>query len=337
MKPIGIIVVLLTLTGCEQAAAVDRDLTGQCVLDAEGDRGELVLDLEEGQNYAFQSALDIQSVDVRAGGDLHFDWRELTVDMLGRPVDPDQIDRMEVLVFSLPPRELIQGMNDDSLSQSDLAAIAYLPTRHDSGADYLSLLSAGGVPLDEETLLAYLDPVEYSPLDTTFAVILGQGGALGKNARTIQLFRPTAGEDNPTVTITNASASLTFEADIAGAQPVTLPAGRTDIALDWGSALSRNAMGRPFAPYQITAAMVAHFADLTPRDLEAAFLEMETVASARFTADITAGTALHLGDLTDDTGAPFQGITPTGTWVVALFCGTCVNPAPWFLSVLEPC
>jgi hypothetical protein len=31
-----------------------------------------------------------------------------------------------------------------------------------------------------------------------------------------------------------------------------------------------------------------------------------------------------------------SGVTPDGTWVLALRCSTCANPAPRFLTLLEP-
>jgi hypothetical protein len=64
---------------------------------------------------------------------------------------------------------------------------------------------------------------------------------------------------------------------------------------------------------------------------------METIADTLFKKDIEAGSVVRLGDLVDDSGALFSGISDDGTWIVALTCGSCANPAPWFLSVLEVC
>ena len=36
-------------------------------------------------------------------------------------------------------------------------------------------------------------------------------------------------------------------------------------------------------------------------------------------------------------GKAFTGISTSGTWIVALRCGSCRNPAPWYLTVLKPC
>lgn len=56
--------------------------------------------------------------------------------------------------------------------------------------------------------------------------------------------------------------------------------------------------------------------------------------------DLLSGSKKLLSELVDAEGAPFPGIDASGgTWIVALQCGSCWGavPAPWFLTVLEPC
>lgn len=49
-------------------------------------------------------------------------------------------------------------------------------------------------------------------------------------------------------------------------------------------------------------------------------------------------TKLNLSTLTEETSAaPFTGIDGTGTWILALKCTKCTNPAPWFLTILTAC
>jgi hypothetical protein len=38
----------------------------------------------------------------------------------------------------------------------------------------------------------------------------------------------------------------------------------------------------------------------------------------------------------DDKGNSFPGVDSNGTWLVALLCTNCRNPAPYYLTVLEP-
>ena len=47
--------------------------------------------------------------------------------------------------------------------------------------------------------------------------------------------------------------------------------------------------------------------------------------------ELVADLALATGDDGD-----FTGFTDGGTWVLALMCSSCSNPAPLFLTVVEP-
>ena len=51
----------------------------------------------------------------------------------------------------------------------------------------------------------------------------------------------------------------------------------------------------------------------------------------------TAGTSMNFAALQTDDGQASSGIDDIGIWLVVLQCGHCRNPAPWYLSVLEPC
>ena len=56
-----------------------------------------------------------------------------------------------------------------------------------------------------------------------------------------------------------------------------------------------------------------------------------------YRGDVAAGNSLALHDLKDANGQPFAGIDGSGTWILALNCGRCANPAPWFLTELKSC
>ena len=303
------------------------------------EQGDLILRLEDRQNFSFQSNLHIRSQDIKAGANIHFDWEALTVDMLQRAVDDTHgIDMMSVVLFSLTPDALLKKMNADALSMAAAAAAGYLytdPTR--PNADYLELLSVGGASLSEEKLLSYLDPHQYDPNEHSYTVMLAEGRVIGQNHRMIHLFRPVDGETNQTIELTNDAAQIAYSARIDDRDPILLPANRTDITLDRRESLTQDSLGRPFVPTQITDVLVAHYTTMTAAELETRFLELESAADKLFRGDVVSGARLGLSQLTDAGGTPFSGITDSGTWIVALICGNCANPAPWFLSVLETC
>jgi hypothetical protein len=97
----------------------------------------------------------------------------------------------------------------------------------------------------------------------------------------------------------------------------------------------KNALGAPFDLTQVTSAIVGHYTQ-TPAQLEGQFLDLETVATELYRADIPSGTKLDFTMLMDANGAPFPGVTSDGTWLVGLRCGMCRNPAPWYMTVLVP-
>ena len=72
--------------------------------------------------------------------------------------------------------------------------------------------------------------------------------------------------------------------------------------------------------------------------LEQSRQRLENIADELYRAPAAAGATVDLTTLIEaTTGAPFTGIDGTGTWILALNCGECSNPAPWFLTILEPC
>jgi hypothetical protein len=80
--------------------------------------------------------------------------------------------------------------------------------------------------------------------------------------------------------------------------------------------------------------MVGRYTDLSIEDLQNQFLDIELIADDLWTIELTGGSTANLADLSGDT--PFTDFSAEGTWVVALRCSLCSNPAPLFLSVLAP-
>jgi hypothetical protein len=100
--------------------------------------------------------------------------------------------------------------------------------------------------------------------------------------------------------------------------------------------MKTNALGNTFTPTSITSALLANYTQ-TPAELEAKFLDLELIAATLYKTNIDTGTTVDFSSLKDSNGNAFSGIDGTGTWIVALQCGGCRNPAPWYLSILKPC
>jgi hypothetical protein len=101
--------------------------------------------------------------------------------------------------------------------------------------------------------------------------------------------------------------------------------------------MTTNAIGNAYTYSQITLAAVAHYKTETLAQLQANFLNLEDIADGWWSGPVVSGASIDLSGLTDSGGAAFPGIDGTGVWMAALFCGNCNNPAPWSITILQPC
>ncbi|NOY25778.1 MAG: hypothetical protein GXP62_07875, partial [Oligoflexia bacterium] len=74
----------------------------------------------------------------------------------------------------------------------------------------------------------------------------------------------------------------------------------------------------------------------TPAELEDTFLDLELITDDLWHFPVAGGTGLSLSSDTSAEGN-FAGLSSDGTWILALQCTTCANPAPPFLTVLKVC
>jgi hypothetical protein len=158
---------------------------------------------------------------------------------------------------------------------------------------------------------------------------------VGMGTRMIQSFQLDPASTNTNVTMTSTSTHLTYTANLHSLQTTAIPAGQAAVTLDWGQ-MKTNALGNTFIATNITNALVGHYTQ-TPAQLETQFLDLDLIATELYQGSIPSGTVVDFSGLEDSSGKSFPGIDATGTWIVALQCGGCRNPAPWYLSILTPC
>lgn len=288
--------------------------------------------LQDANNYGFTGTLDIASVNVQAytaelPTDYRLDWSGVTNDLQGRPVDPAaDIDLVGMVNFPyLTEEEIEVKLATDTLEQADLEGGVTEPL---SGITetMLSNLTLFGNPVSPQTYLTADSGV--------FLVIVASGGTLGIGTRQLQFVAPVTGEPNTDILIDGASTRLTFDVDLQSLDPVKLITDGDYFTLDW-SELTTNGLGAAIDLGHIDQAEVAWFSSATLADLESNFLQIEVDADSLWQAAIPSGTDVALADLVGD--GPFPGISSDGTWVLALNCSSCSNPAPQFFTVLTPC
>lgn len=300
------------------------------------DMGNLLFSALDANNYTFESSLTLDVTTVAPNSELQFDWSALDRSFVGHDVDPlADIDMVSLIVWNLSPEELAVKLNDDTLAMSDLQAVVVIYTENQLTSAGLYDFTTFGVPLEPEELMPYIDPEQLDPATHSYTFMAAQGTTPGEGTQMIASFRLDPETDNTLVEMTSESTILDFSADLSSLEPQRIPAGEADINLEWGN-IAMNAMGQEFVARSIGEVMVAKYS-LTPQELEEQFLDLELIADDIWRGEVTVGTDLTLSELTNDAGEAFTGIDDEGTWIVALVCSTCANPAPWYISILETC
>lgn len=305
----------------------------------------------EANNYAFSSTLTFPPIMVQPKSNLAFDWGSVTVDFLGHPVDAKRdLLTISVLEWDLALSDLEAKLNADNLPQSDLTVIP-LTLSTDGSNTFANLFdfTNNGAPVASTTIVPYFDDANYPPSNHTYTVMAATATPqqVGQGTRMIQSFLLDPNSTNTNVKMTNDSTKLTYTADLHSLKATGVPAGQAAITLDWTAMDKKlNALGHTFDATSITSAMIGHYTQ-TPAELEKKFLDLELIATELYRGNIDIGTTVDFSTMTmfvpsgagSDAGTtkPFPGIDNTGTWLVALQCGGCRNPAPWYLTILKPC
>jgi hypothetical protein len=104
--------------------------------------------------------------------------------------------------------------------------------------------------------------------------------------------------------------------------------------IDW-SGLTKDGLGNEVNIQNIDSVMVGFYEGLSAADIQSQFLDLELIATQLYTMPLDGQVTADLTLASDGTNnfASFDG---DGTWIVALRCSTCSNPAPLFLSIVEP-
>lgn len=302
-------------------------LLAACDGDPACDTGPVAL--ADTHNYGFVGVLDIASVDTTAAADLRIDWSAVTSDLQGHAMDPAvDIDLVTVVAFPDLTEEGVEAaVADDELLQSDLGGYAFVSFSEDG---------ATSIQLSELTLLGNDIDIEGYATEgsATWMLLFASGDTPGVGTRMLQFLHPLDASPNTDVVVTSSSTVLDLDVDLGTLTPLTVPTGQAFV-VDW-SGLSVDGRGNAFDPLAVDTVMVGWFADRAFTDLEGTFLDVALDADALWTAEGVEGTELDLGTLAGDDGA-FGGLGADGTYVLALSCSTCSNPAPLVFTQLVGC
>jgi len=294
----------------------------------------------EANNYLFSSTLSFPPIKVAPKTELSFDWSGVKTDFIGHSLDTKKdLNSILILMWNLTVDVLENELNNDTPNQSDLTVVPLTYYPGDSGTTSAKLFdfTLNGGQVSSDTIISYFDDVAYPPTSHIYTLMAATGTTPGQGVKMIQSFQLDPSSSNTSVAITSDSTKLSYTVNLHSLTPTTIPAGQAAVTLDW-SAMKTNALGQPFKPASITNALVGHYTQ-TPAQLESGrtFLDLQLIATKLYQGSIPRGFTVDFSSLQDDGGQSFPGIDATGTWIVALQCGACHNPAPWYLTILKPC
>jgi len=282
--------------------------------------------LADANNYAYTGVINVPSLPTAAGLDLRICWDAVVEDLQCHALDPAaDVDTLAIVRFStLTEAEVAAGLTNDTLQQSDVSGYLTYTTVEDTCAQ-LSGFSLFGTQVDV--------PSEYQA-SYTYLLLLQTGSDIGKGVRALAFLDP---QDESTVTdvsVPNACGSLDFTVDLATLDPVPMCAEGPWV-LDW-STVTTDGQGNPFNPDTLDNLLLAFYEGMTVADVQANFLDIEVMATTRWEATLTGEPTVDLSTAVTDDGTAFTGFTGEGVWGLALRNTLSYNPAPAFLTILEP-
>lgn len=294
-------------------------------------------------NYSLSDSFTLQYDVLQDDYDLVFDWSQLTVDFFGQSVNPaTDINTVSISLWNLQPADIEQALKKDNLNDMLPKMAGIITTYPDGTYTHMDLLNFNELnnPLTPDQIWSRFDtatPDYQYPQDMyTFLAMAQSGTDIGKKPHAVALFNIDPSSTKQQLNLTNDSTKLTYSVDLEHAQPMLVPSGLPQLIIDW-SLIKKNCLGNDFDGSQITSAAVAHYANKTLPQLQTDFLNLENIADGWWSGDVTMGRSIDLSTLTDTNGNTFPGIDDNGVWMAALFCGNCNNPAPWSITILQPC
>ena len=276
--------------------------------------------LQDRHNFEFSSTVLAAEHPTTAQEDATVDWSGLNVDMLGNTINAS-VEKVSVLLFPrLGTEEVLFGLSNETLRQSDLSGyVEYWPEEGESSA-LLTEFSMQGT---------YVDPQEHLLADNGSYLLTFSSEP--NTTHSMVFFHPEIDETNSLIAINSDSASVEYEIDLVNVEEAAIPSAERWL-IEWGN-LTESGTDRPLNLNQLDLIQLLGTSS-SLGEVEAAFLRMETLAEQRYEANILGRQSIPLLELKDDEGVSFQEFDSSLTWILALRCSTCVNPAPLFVGVL---
>ena len=286
--------------------------------------------IADANNYKSQASLTIPNLETAVGVDLDICWDEVTSSLRCHDLDPiADLDNVGLLRLNDPQDEVEQKLASGQLQQADINGYLEYNTGQQGTCTKLSSFTLFGteVPVVEQ----YVESTE-----VTYLLLFSTGTTAGEGAQAMLFLTPMSSSTNTTVAGQPGCGVLDFMADVASAEPVSMPTNGP-FAINWEN-LEHDSLGHPIVPGKIDQLLVGFYQDMTVAGIEDQIFDLELMATTLWDLELTGGSSANLDHAVErGTNIPFTGfVRNDGTWLLALLCNTCPNPAPVLLTVLEP-
>jgi hypothetical protein len=333
--------VLTALTGCHSAESTPPPAPIKSAACMDPTANVVITDPT---NYSLTDSFDIKTFTLKDNTNLVFDWSALNKDFFGHTVNlPTDINLILVALWHMTPAQIEDALKADDIPLSSNAGVITALTSGKTSVN-LSDFTLLGQSIPTDLIPMYFDTstpnYQYPQDQFTFMMMASTGTTPGKGPRGIALFHIDPGASATTLAMTPDSTKLSYSVNLTKGAPVLVPASTPKLTVDW-SQMMHNMIGNKYDFSQITRAAVAHFKNQTLEDLQSKFLDLETLADDWWQSTAIAGSSVDLSTLAKTSGSSsgetFPGIDASGIWMTALFCDNCNNPAPWSITIMQPC
>lgn len=287
-------------------------------------------------NYTFTSTLLLPPQKVKPNVLLDFEWGAVTTSFLDQPLDPaTDLTKIDVVLFPIPAEDVEEKINSNDPTVGDGAiGVSYYQIAGETTANLKDFTSFGSqVPVEEFEKV--VNPEEHPPESSTYALMLSKSGTIGQGVQMIQTFQLDEASTETTVVMTDNSTTLNWDADLTSLTKTRIPAGQANVVIEWDNIPTTSFNGE-FDATSISEVLIARY-DLSIDQLKDQFLHIEDIGAEMYSGTVSTGTSVDLATLKDADGNTFPGISGEGIWLIGLLCPTCLNPTPWYVSVVEGC
>lgn len=316
---------LLLLSACP-GAKDDSAAPAECT--------EGPISIGDTNNFSYSGRLDIPSFTTMdgptlgaTGSDITICWDQTTEDLQCHPIDPAvDIDNLGLARFgSLTQDDVEASLAENQLNQSAVTGYLERPTTDGETCAALSEFTFFGTQVDLAD--------EYTVDGGTYLLTLTTGDEPGVGARMLAFLAPDPTSTNLEVDIPGGCDLLDFTVELETQAPLR-PCLAGPWTFDW-SGLTVDGFGNAADLGDIDGALLGFYEGKSLADIEATFLDIEIAATRLYRGTVDGTTSVDLATLSDGTST-FSGFEGEGTWLFALTCSRCPNPAPILLAVVEP-